>query len=96
MTGKSQVEAGPFCAGSVHVVIDNFVEVGVPVRFRSDNGPQFDAGVFRAAMNRWGVAVSNLTPNYSQSNGHAEAAVKAVKELVEKNFPFRGPGHGEV
>ncbi|EFX73857.1 hypothetical protein DAPPUDRAFT_252527 [Daphnia pulex] len=38
-------------------------------------------------MDRWGVAVSNSTPNYSQSNGHAEAAVKAVKELVEKISP---------
>lgn len=25
----------------LHVVIDNFVEVGVLMRFRSDNGPQF-------------------------------------------------------
>jgi hypothetical protein len=57
------------------------------MRFRSDIGPQFDAGVFRTAMDRWGVAVSNSTPNYSQSNGHAEAAVKTVKELVEKISP---------
>jgi hypothetical protein len=71
----------------MHVVIENFVEVGVPVRFRSDDGPQFDAGVFRAAMNRWGVAVRNFTPNYSQSNIHVEAAVKAAKELVEKINP---------
>jgi hypothetical protein len=71
----------------LHAVIDNFAELGVPMRFRSDNGPQFDAGVFRSAMDRWGVAVSNSTPNYSQSNGHAEAAVKAVKELVEKISP---------
>ncbi|EFX62873.1 hypothetical protein DAPPUDRAFT_269522 [Daphnia pulex] len=71
----------------LHAVIDNFAELGVPMRFRSDNGPQFDAGIFRSAMDRWGVAVSNSTPNYSQSNGHAEAAVKAVKELVEKISP---------
>jgi hypothetical protein len=71
----------------LHAVIDNFVELGVPMRFRSDIGPQFDAGVFRTAMDRWGVAVSNSTPNYSQSNGHAEAAVKTVKELVEKISP---------
>jgi hypothetical protein len=68
-------------------VIGNFVELGVPMRFRSDNGPQFDAGVFRDAMERWGVARGNSTPHYSQSNGHAEAAVKAVKELVEKISP---------
>ncbi len=38
----------------LHAVIDNFVELGVPMPFRSDNGPQFDAGVFRTAMDRWG------------------------------------------
>jgi hypothetical protein len=71
----------------LHAVIDNFVELGVPMPFRSDNGPQFDAGVFGTAMDRWGVAVSTSTPNYSQSNGHAEAAFKAVKELVKKISP---------
>lgn len=71
----------------LHAVIENFVELGVPMRFRSDNGPQFDAGDFRAAMERFVVAVSNSTPNYSQSNGHAKAVVKAVKELVEKISP---------
>jgi hypothetical protein len=29
----------------------------------------------------------NSAPNYRQSNGHAEAAVKAVKELVDKISP---------
>jgi hypothetical protein len=27
----------------LHAVIDNFNELGVPIRFRSDNGTQFDA-----------------------------------------------------
>ena len=57
------------------------------MRFRSDNGPQFDAGLFRAAMERWGVARGPSTAHYSQSNGHAEVAVKAVRELVEKISP---------
>jgi hypothetical protein len=29
----------------------------------------------------------NSTPNYRQSNGQVEAAVKAVKELVDKISP---------
>ena len=61
----------------------NFVELGVPMRFRSDNGPQFDAGVFQETLQRWGVAWRNSTPHYPQSNGHAEA-VKEVEELVAK------------
>jgi hypothetical protein len=68
-------------------ILSNFVELGVPMRFRSDNGPQFDAGTFQEALRRWGVVWGNSTPHYHQSNGHAEAAVKAVKELVAKVAP---------
>ncbi|XP_045027084.1 uncharacterized protein LOC123470614 [Daphnia magna] len=68
----------------VQAVVHKFVELGVPMRFRSDNGPQFDAGVFQETLKRWGVAWGNSTPHYPQSNGHAEAAVKAMKELVAK------------
>jgi hypothetical protein len=68
----------------VQAVINNFLELGVPMRLRSDNGPQFEAGVFQAALKRWGVAWGNSTPHYPQSNRHAEAAVKTVKELVLK------------
>ena len=68
----------------IQAVVHNFVELGVPMRFRSDNGPQFDAGVFQETLKRWGVAWGNSTPHYPQSNGHAEAAVKAMKELVAK------------
>jgi hypothetical protein len=71
----------------MQAVISNFVELGVPMRLRSDNGPQFDAGIFQAALQRWEVAWGNSTPHYPQSNGHAEAAVKAVKELVLKLAP---------
>jgi hypothetical protein len=71
----------------VQAVVHNFVELGVPMRFRSDNGPQFDAGVFQETLKRWGVAWGNSTPHYPQSNGHAEAAVKAMKELVAKTAP---------
>ena len=71
----------------VQAVVHNFVELGVPMRFRSDNGPQFDAKIFQDTLNRWGVAWGNSTPHYHQSNGHAEAAVKAVKELVAKTAP---------
>lgn len=82
-----QWKRDPTAREVMQAVISNFVELGVPKRFRSDNGPQFDAGIFQAALQRWGVAWGNSTPNYPQSNGHAEAAVKAVKELVLKLAP---------
>jgi hypothetical protein len=68
-------------------VIENFVDLGVPVRFRSDNGPQFEAHSFQAKLRQWGVVWGNSTPNYPQSNGHAEAAVAAMKDLMAKISP---------
>lgn len=67
----------------IQAVMNNFVELGVPMRFRSD-GPLFDARVFQDALERWR---GNSTPHYPQSNGDAEAVVKVVKELVAKVAP---------
>ena len=61
-----------------------FADLGVPTRIRSDGGPQFDAHVFREMLKKWAVAWGPSSPHYLQSNGHAEAAVKAAKELVLK------------
>ena len=71
----------------VQAVESYFVELGVPMRIRSDNGLQFDAGAFQAALQRWCVAWGNSTPHYPQSKGHAEAVVKAVEVLVAKIAP---------
>ena len=59
-----------------------FRDVGVPLRLRSDGGPQFTSTEFKDCMTRWGVDHIVSTPHYPQSNGHAEAAVKAVKHLI--------------
>ena len=62
-----------------------FVDTGVPVRIRTDGGPQFSASKFRQFLKRWGVNQALSIPHYPQSNGHAEAAVKAMKRLVAKS-----------
>ena len=62
-----------------------FVDLGVPVRVRSDGGPQFDSAEYREFLDRWGVNPPGLSsPTYAQSNGIAESAVKAMKALVAK------------
>ena len=61
-----------------------FAATGVPSCIRTDGGPQFSARLTREFFRRWGVAHQQCTPHYPQSNGHAEAAVKAVKRLVQK------------
>ncbi|XP_037073734.1 uncharacterized protein LOC119094929 [Pollicipes pollicipes] len=61
-----------------------FAATGVPAYIRTDVGPQFSARLTREFFRRWGVDHQQSTPHYPQSNGHAEAAVKAVKRLVQK------------
>lgn len=71
----------------VQAIVHNFVDLSVAMRLRSDNGPQFDARLSQSAMQRWGVSWGSSTPHYPQSNGHAEAAVEAIKALVAKIAP---------
>ena len=66
---------------------DFFRGVGVPVRLRTDGGPQFTSLEFKNFLQRWGVKHLISSPHYPQSNGHAEAAVKAVKHLIIKTAP---------
>ena len=61
-----------------------FVTLGVPVRLRTDGGPQYKSREVAVFLKRWGVAHVFSTPYYAQSNGHAEAAVKTVKHLIGK------------
>ena len=61
-----------------------FAATGVPEVFRSDGGPQFKAHSLRKVLDQWGVRIRPSAPYYPQSNGHAEASVKAVKHLIIK------------
>ena len=61
-----------------------FAATGVPNTIRTDGGPQFSAKLTRDFLRRWGVKHEISSPHYSQSHGHAEAAVKTVKHLVMK------------
>ena len=71
----------------IRAIGKNFMDLGVPLRIRSDGGPQFASREYRDYLAKWGVTEGHSTPHYAQSNGHAEAAVKAMKALVEKTAP---------
>ena len=71
----------------IRVIARNFVDLGVPVRLRSDGGPQFASREFAEFTVKWGVEIVHSTPYYPQSNGRAEAAVKAMKGLILKAAP---------
>ena len=66
----------------IQVIRGYFVQTGVPTHLRSDGGPQYMARRFHTFLKRWGVLHDKSTPHYAQSNGHAEASVKALKNLV--------------
>ena len=61
-----------------------FPDVGVPKSLCTDGGPQFASRKFADFCKKWQVTHIKSTPHYPQSNGHAEAAVKAMKQLIFK------------
>ena len=59
-------------------------DTGVPITFASDRGLQFASQEFREFCTEWNVRQRMSSPEFPQSNGHAEAAVKAMKALIKK------------
>ncbi|XP_068225983.1 uncharacterized protein [Palaemon carinicauda] len=74
-------------SNTIRIFCRYFREVGVPLRLRTDGGPQFTSAEFKDFMKRWGVRQMVTSPHYPQSNGHAEAAVKSIKHLILKTAP---------
>ncbi|XP_068227654.1 uncharacterized protein [Palaemon carinicauda] len=74
-------------SNTIRIFCRYFREVGVPLRLRTDGGPQFTSAEFKDFMKRWGVRHMVTSPHYPQSNGHAEAAVKSIKHLILKTAP---------
>jgi hypothetical protein len=59
-----------------------FVSIGGgPIKIWSDNG-LFPAAEFQDFLRDWKVGWESSSPHYPQSNGRAEAGIKAIKALV--------------
>ncbi len=63
-----------------------FSSVGVPVTFRSDNGPQFGAAEFQRFLSDWGITSITSSPYYAQSNCRAEAKIDSMKALIRGSW----------
>lgn len=74
-------------ATTIRFFREAFRDLGVPIRLRTDGGPQFTSQDFTAFLKRWGVRHDVSSPHYPQSNGHAEANVKKTKRLIQKTAP---------
>lgn len=59
-----------------------FSNVGAPLAFWSDNGPQFGAGEFRVFLTDWNIVPLTSSPYYAQSNGRAESEIDTMKSLI--------------
>ena len=68
----------------IHGLRRCFSDLGVPVKIKSDVGPQFISLTLQKFLQRYGVQHVMSTPYFAQSNGHAEAAVKSIKTLIKK------------
>ena len=66
-----------------------FTDTAVPTTLYSDNGPQFKSRDTQRFLQQWGVNSVTSSPHYPQSNGHAEASVKAMKRLVKRCWDAR-------
>ena len=59
-----------------------FSRTAVPDVFWSDGGPQFTSKQFQQFSTQWGFNHQVSSPHYPQSNGKAEATVKAMKKII--------------
>jgi len=73
----------------IQVMQGFFADFGVPVRVKSDGGPQFKSREYQDFLKNWGSEAQLTSPHNPQANGHAEACVKAMKSLVKKTSPGR-------
>ncbi len=68
----------------VEVTKTIFARHGSPMQCLTDNGPQFISEEYESFAEVWNFRHITSAPYFSQSNGRAEAAVKATKKLLKK------------
>ena len=62
----------------------HFSRYGIPEEFMSDNAAQFTSSSFKKFASKWDITLKTSSPYHPQSNGKAEAAVKAAKTMLRK------------
>ncbi len=77
--------ADPTSQQVMNLLPQDFAVYGIPLRLRTDGGPQFMSASFKNFLEEWNIASGISSPHYPHSNWHAEAAVKAMKGLVIKS-----------
>ena len=68
----------------INILKRHFATHGIPQSLISDNGRQFVSEEFRMFAEKYNFQLVTSSPNYPQSNGLAERAVRSAKHLLEK------------
>lgn len=68
----------------------HFATHGIPDTLQSDNGPPFNSKEFSDFAKAYGFALTKSSPEFPQSNGKVEAAVKIAKKLVKRSSRDHG------
>lgn len=71
--------------GVVQKLVHHFSGHGAPCQILSDNGSQVTSQYFKDFAARWGFRHITSSPEYPQSNGLAERAVRIAKQLMERS-----------
>lgn len=83
------IEIAKLTTTSSQAVIRHFKSIfarhGIPAELLTNNGPQFSANAFSEFANTYGFTHKTSSPHFPQSNGEAERAVKAIKQILIKN-----------
>ena len=64
----------------------HFSSQGIPNELFSDNGPPFNSLEFNEFAQQYESELRKSSPNYPQSNGRVENAVKTAKQLLKKSI----------
>ena len=76
---------------AITATIDLITHFSVPEIIYTDGGPQFlQDGAFDKFCQEWGIRHILSSPYMPRSNGHAEAAVKQMKKLIQANLGPNG------
>ncbi len=71
-------------SSTIDLLKSYFRRHGIPLKLRTDNGPQYSSSEFVDFCKQYGIEHHTSSPYHPQANGHAERAVQTVKRLWRK------------
>ena len=71
-------------SSTIQLLKSYFRRHGIPLKLRTDNGPQYSSAEFADFCMKYGIEHHTSSPYHPQANGHAERSVQTVKRLWRK------------